>query len=104
MFVFSRLNELDKATDEINQELFRKCPELRMKYIVSDHLELDLVKSDKAGKKVIGLCLRNGDVNAIMAGVTFFYKVLALNNRPRSKNNVKELFECILHGAFYRWD
>ena len=36
MFTFSRLNELDKATEEINQELFRKCPELRMKYIVSD--------------------------------------------------------------------
>ena len=75
-----------------------------MKYIVSDHLELDLVKSDKAGKKVVGLCLRNGDVNAIMAGVTFFYKVLALNNRPRSKKNVEGLFECILHGTFYRWD
>jgi len=103
MFVFSRLNELDKATDEINQELFRKCPELRMKYIVSDHLELDLVKSDKAGRKVVGLCLRNGDENAIMAGVTYFYRVLTLNNRPRSKKNVKELFECILHGAFYKW-
>ena len=104
MFVFSRLNELDKATEEINQQLLRKCPELRMKYIVSDHLELDLVKSNKSEKKVIGLCLRNGDVNAIMAGVTFFYRVLALNNRPRSKNNVKELFECIQHGAFYKWD
>lgn len=104
MFVFSRLNELDKATEEINQELFRKCPELRMKYIVSDHLELDLVKSDKSGKKVVGLCLRNGDENAIMAGVTFFYRVLALNNRPRSKKNVTELFECILHGTFYKWD
>lgn len=104
MFTFSRLNELDKATEEINQELFRKCPELRMKYIVSDHLELDLVKSDKAGKKVIGLCMRNASEDAVMAGVTFFYKALALNNRPKSKNNVKGLFECILHGAFYRWD
>ena len=85
MFVFSRLLELDKATEEINQELFRKCPEL-------------------SGKKVIGLCLRNGDVNAIMAGVTFFYRVLALNNRPRSKKNVEELFECIQHGTFYKWD
>lgn len=104
MFVFNRLNELDKAIEEINQQLIRKCPELRMKYIVSDHLELDLIKSDKAGKMVVGLCLRNGDVNAIMAGVTFFYRVLALNNRPRSKKNVKELFECILHSTFYRWD
>lgn len=104
MFTFKRLAELDIATEEINQELFRKCPELRMKYIVSDHLELDLVKSDKAGKKVIGLCLRNGDENAIMAGVTFFYRVLALNNRPRSKQNVEKLFESILDGVFYRWN
>lgn len=103
MFTFSRLNELDKATEEINQQLIRKCPELRMKYIVSDHVELDLVKSNKAENKVIGLCMRNGDENAIMAGVTFFYRVLALNNRPRSKKNVTELFECIQHGAFYRW-
>ena len=104
MFVFSRLLELDKATEVINQELLRKCPELRMKYIVSDHLELDLVKSDKAGKKVVGLCMRNASEDAVMAGITFFYRVLALNNRPRSKNNVKELFECIQHGAFYKWD
>ena len=104
MFVFSRLLELDKATEEINQELFRKCPELRMKYIVSDHLELDLVKSDKSEKKVIGLCMRNASEDAVMAGVTFFYKVLALNNRPRSKKNVEGLFECIQHGTFYKWD
>lgn len=104
MFVFSRLNELDIAVNEINQQLFRKCPELRVKYIVSDCLELDLVKSDKAGRRVVGLCLRNGDENAIMAGVTFFYRVLALNNRPRSKQNVEKLFEGILDGVFYRWD
>lgn len=104
MFVFSRLNELDIAVNEINQQLFRKCPELRVKYIVSDCLELDLVKSDKTGKRVVGLCLRNGDENAIMAGVTFFYRVLALNSRPRSKKNVEKLFECILDGTFYRWD
>jgi hypothetical protein len=67
-------------------------------------LELDLVKSNKTGKKVTGLCMRNASEDAVMAGVTFFYKVLALNNRPRSKKNVEGLFECIQHGAFYRWD
>ena len=105
MFVFSRLKELDIVVDEINQALFKVWMERSLTYIISDCVELKLVKMNTKNKTaLVHLELRNAEENAIMTAVKMFYYAIYNNRKVKSKKTVQEFFECILHSLYRRWD
>lgn len=105
MFTFSRLKELDIVVNELNQALFRVCPELGVAYVISDCVELKLVKMNTQNKTaLVHLELRNAEENAIMTAVKMFYYAIYNNRKVKSKKTVQEFFEDILHSLYRRWD
>lgn len=105
MFVFNRVKELNIVVEELNQALFRVCPELQIDCVISDCVELNLINTDNKNKPIlVHLELRNAGENAIMTAIKMFYYTIYSNRKVKSKKTVQEFFECILHSLYRRWD
>lgn len=103
MFIFNRVKELNIVVSELNQALFRICPELQIDFVISDCVELKLIKV-QTKVPVVQFELRNASEDAIMTAVKMFYYAIYNNRKVKSKKTVQEFFECILHSLYRRWD